>query len=57
MTADLRWHFECLTCQYDNDEAGHLAPDDMIYCPLCLDDSGKVVLLRRWLSEPTTHKE
>lgn len=44
-----RWHFSCPECWYDDSEAGGLATDEQIYCGICADDTGRAVLLRRWL--------
>ncbi len=52
MTADIRrWHFECPECEYDDREAGQLATNNEIYCPLCASDSGHIVTLKRWLQD------
>lgn len=42
------WCFECPECQFDNVEAGKLATDEQVYCPVCAGDSGRDVRLRRW---------
>lgn len=49
--AERRWHFECPDCQFDDKEAGELATDSEVYCPLCAADSGHTVTLRKWLNK------
>jgi hypothetical protein len=50
--SERRWRFECRECQFDHEEAGALATDAEIYCPICAEDTGRDVLLRRWLAPP-----
>lgn len=51
MSGTRRWHFECPECEFDDKEAGQLADDDTIYCSMCAEDTGHIVLLRRWLAD------
>lgn len=44
------YHFECKVCEYTDKEAGRLAREQDIYCPLCLEDCGHFNRLRRWLA-------
>lgn len=44
-----RWHFRCAVCEFDHEEAGRLATDTEIHCPLCAEDNHRLVALRRWL--------
>lgn len=42
------YRFECHDCGFDDIEAGELATEEQVYCPLCAEDSGRAVRLFRW---------
>jgi len=46
-----RWRFECPECGFDDEEAGRLATDRVIWCGMCAGDTGRDVKLRKWLAE------
>lgn len=53
------YEFECPECGFDNKEAKKLATEQQKYCGMCAGDSGRDVLMRRWLpgQRPTSKEE
>jgi hypothetical protein len=50
---DGHWHFQCPECAMGDFELGHLAADQELFCEVCLDEEGRLILLERWLAEET----
>ena len=48
ISTDGIYHFKCMTCQFDDVEAGRLARESEIYCPICAEDQLAFRLLLRW---------
>ena len=47
---EAHWEFVCPECGFGHDEFGELACDDDIYCVVCLEETDRHVVLRRWIS-------
>ena len=50
-TAVPLWHYTCPECGVGDGDAGHLHPDEVLYCEVCLEDERRQVKLRRWPNE------
>ena len=46
------WQFACPECGFGHLELEILAADDELYCELCLEETGRQILLHRWIVEP-----
>ena len=42
------WHFQCPECGMGDFELGHLAEDQKLFCEVCLEEEGRLILLERW---------
>jgi hypothetical protein len=51
MTGQGHWHFRCPECGLGDEELGHLAADQELYCAVCLEETGRQVRLERWTAE------
>jgi hypothetical protein len=46
------WHFQCPECGFSDQETGHHATIDAIWCEVCLEEE-RHVRLRRWPVDPS----
>ena len=46
------WHYSCPECGITDEETGHHATTDAIYCEICIETNGQHVRLRRWPIDP-----
>jgi hypothetical protein len=46
---EAHWQFACPECGFGDLELGELAADHEIHCIVCLEETGRHVLLDRWL--------
>jgi len=53
VSPDRHWQFHCPECGFGSVELRYRAADHEIHCEVCLDEQGRFVLLRRWLTEET----
>jgi len=42
------WKFQCPECEFTDEEFGHLAADEEVYCEVCMAESHRYIRLRRW---------
>jgi hypothetical protein len=42
------WYFQCPECGMGDFELGHLAEDQKLFCEVCLEEEGRLILLERW---------
>ena len=51
---DGHWHFHCPECGMGDFELGCLADDQQLFCEVCLEEEGRLILLERWPTEEQT---
>jgi hypothetical protein len=45
------WRFRCVECGFGDGDFGHLLADGEIHCFVCLEETGTLVKLRRWVAD------